>query len=1104
MFIRTYFEANFTEVNILVYIDERAIKNLTSKVTYNKGEEYYLKGNVLELISKKIKEDTTWEELTLIKGKVNSDSSDRSYNANVSITEYGGIINANCDCQAFSNYFPAVGICKHVVALLLKHVREEKRIIEISKGSRQIRSLLEELNIGMLANFNTKIQVKLHYVIHQKDILTNLSSLELKVGEDTLYVVKDLKEFLELTQNKDKTILFGRNFTYNPQIHVLSNEDENIISVLMEVYEVNKNLQNFDKGHNSSKLLKGKKALLADNQLKRIFNNLKGKTIEFKSNYGQSITTKISEEKLPLEFDVYEQQDHIYMKQKGQLPILLTKDGEYVLYNNVIHHIPTDKAKIFNAFYNLYDNKINNTIKFNVEDKEELGSFILPSLKEISSNINIDPTIADAFYEEPLKAALYFDKKGHGIAVEVRFNYGDVEINPLKDREIHNDNNILIREVAQELKIIQTLIECGFDKEGYRFIMAKEENMIDFIQNKIEQLSNLGEVYYSEDFKNIKIYNSPTIVSNVKINEEDLLEFDFSINEIERDELKSIFNAVKERKKFYRLKKGGFIQLDAQELQDFSSMLTYLNIKDSDLQKEKILLSTYNALYIDELLKDKQVSVKTHESFDKLVKNIKSVKHMDFKPSENLESVMRGYQKFGFKWFKTLASCGLGGILADEMGLGKTLQTIAFIESEINDMDSVPTLVIAPTSLVYNWRDEIEKFAPNLSTLIISGNKKERKAKLKEAAHYHIVITSYPLIRRDIEYYKEITFKYCFLDEAQNIKNPSSINSRSVKEVKAKAYFALTGTPIENSLTELWSIFDFIMPGYLMNHNKFLQNYEIPIVKDNDKSALQELNRHIKPFILRRLKRDVLSELPPKIEHKILVEMTKEQKKLYAAYLAQFKEELSIEIKEKGFKKSKLKILSMLTRLRQICDDPSIFIENYKGDSGKMEALLSILEESISSDHRILLFSQFTSVLKNIAKILIKEKIDYMYLDGQTKMEDRVDLVRDFNNGKSKVFLISLKAGGTGLNLTGADTVIHFDPWWNPAVEDQATDRAHRIGQKSTVEVIKLISRGTIEEKIYNLQQKKREIINNVINSDIYEEGLISELSEDEIKDLFI
>lgn len=1096
---------NFAEVNILAYIDERTIENLTSKVTYKKGENYYLEGKVSEVSAKRIKDTATGEEFTLIKGKIESDNMNRSHNANVSITEYGGVTNANCDCQAFSNYFPAVGICKHVVALLLKHVREGRRIIEVSKGSRQLRSLLEELNIGMLTNHDVKRQARVHYVIHQKDILTNLSSLELKIGEGTLYVVKDLKEFLEVTQNKDRTLVFGKNFTYNPKDSIFTAEDENIINILMEVYEVNKNLEDFGKGYNSNKLLKGKKALLADNQLKRILYNLKEKPIEFKLNYGISITTRISEERLPLEFDIYEQQGYIYMKQKGQSLVFLTKDGEYVLYDNLIYHNSTDKAKIYHAFYNLYDNKINNTIKFNIEDKKELGSFILPTLKEISSNISIDPTISKEFYEEPLRASLYLDKKGHGIAVEVKFNYGSIEINPLKDTEIRSSDGILVREIAQELKIIETLIDAGFERDGYRFIMEREENMIDFIQNKIGQLSNLGEVYYSEEFKNIKMYNSPTIVSNVRINEDDLLEFDFNIDEVEREELRDIFNAIKEKKKYYKLKKGGFIPLESQELQDFSNMIRYLNIKDSDLQKEKILLSTYNALYIDELLKDKHIPVKTNENFDKLISNIKSVKHMNFKLSENLEAVMREYQKFGFKWFKTLASCGFGGILADEMGLGKTLQTIAFIESETDTKDNLPTLVIAPTSLVYNWKDEVEKFAPNLRVLVISGDKKERKLKLKEARNYSIVITSYPLIRRDIEDYKEITFKYCFLDEAQHIKNPSSINSRSVKEVKAKAYFALTGTPIENSLTELWSIFDFIMPGYLMSHNKFLQNYEIPIVKDNDKSALKELNRHIRPFILRRLKKDVISELPPKIEHKLLIEMTKEQRKLYAAYLTKFKEDLSIEIKEKGFKKSKLKILSMLTRLRQICDDPAIFIENYKGDSGKMEALSSILEESLSSEHRILLFSQFTSVLRNVEKMLIKKNIDYMYLDGQTKMEDRGILVKDFNNGKGSVFLISLKAGGTGLNLTGADTVIHFDPWWNPAVEDQATDRAHRIGQKSTVEVIKLISRGTIEEKIYNLQQKKREIINNVINSaDIYEENLISELSEDEVKDLFI
>ncbi len=1088
----------------MIYIDEGTIKNLTSRVIYDRGESHYLDGKVLEVSSKKVKEDTTGEEFTLIKGVIESSSKDRVYNSRAFVTEYGGIVNSKCDCQPLSNYFSAIGICEHVVALLLKQVREERKIIQFSKGSRQIKDLLQELNVGILVRDNIKKQVKLHYTIHQKDIFSELSSIEFKIGEDTLYVIKDLIEFLDVVQNKDKNINFGKNFIYKPKEHVFSPDDEKIISILMEIYEINKNLQSFDKGYRHNRLLKGKKALLADNQLKRILYSLKDKPIEFRFNKGYSITTNIIEEKLPLEFDIYEQQGYIYMKQKGESIIFLTKDGEYVIYNNMIYHITKDKAKIFKAFYNLYDTKINNTIKFNMEDKEELGSYILPSLRDISSNINIDPTISDEFYEEPLRAEMYFDKKGNGVTIEVKFNYGDISINPLKDKEIRSGDSILIRDISQELKIIQELIDSGFQKEDYRFVMKKEENIISFIQNKIEHLSNLGEVYYSKEFKNIKIYNNPTIVSNVKINEHNLLEFDFNISEVEREELKDIFNAVKEKKKYYKLKKGGFIPLESQELQDFSNMIKYLNIKDFDLQKEKILLSTYNALYIDELVKDKQVSVKAHESFNNLVSNIKSVKNIEFKASENLDKVMREYQRFGFKWLKTLAGCGLGGILADEMGLGKTLQAIAFIESEIKDNKRVPTLVIAPTSLVYNWKDEIEKFAPNLTTLIISGDKKERKVKLKEAENYDIIITSYPLIRRDVEEYKEIIFKYCLLDEAQNIKNPSSINSRAVKEIKAKAYFALTGTPIENSLTELWSIFDFIMPGYLMNHNKFLQNYEVPIVKDNDKLALQELNRHIKPFILRRLKKDVLSELPPKIEHKILVEMTDEQKKLYAAYLSQFKEDLAIEIKEKGFKKSRLKILSMLTRLRQICDDPSIFIENYKGDSGKMETLLGILEESISSEHRILLFSQFTTVLKNIEKILIKEKIDYMYLDGKTKMEDRVTIVKDFNNGKSKVFLISLKAGGAGLNLTGADTVIHFDPWWNPAVEDQATDRAHRMGQKSTVEVIKLITRGTIEEKIYNLQQKKREIINNVINSDIYEENLISELSEDEVRDLFV
>ncbi len=342
-----------------------------------------------------------------------------------------------------------------------------------------------------------------------------------------------------------------------------------------------------------------------------------------------------------------------------------------------------------------------------------------------------------------------------------------------------------------------------------------------------------------------------------------------------------------------------------------------------------------------------------------------------------------------------------------------------------------------------------------------------------------------------------------FLDEAQNIKNPQSLNAQSVKSIKANNYFALTGTPVENSLTELWSIFDFIMPGYLLNYRRFYAKYEYPIVKDKNEEALKELNNHIKPFILRRLKKHVTKELPSKIEHNIVVNMTEEQKKVYASFAESAKEEFYKEIKEKGFNKSKIKILSIITRLRQICCDPSTFIENYEGSNGKIETLLDIINSSINEGHKILLFSQFTSVLKNIAEVFKVNNINYLYLDGSTKANVRGSLVKDFNNGNGDIFLISLKAGGTGLNLTSADIVIHFDPWWNPAVEDQASDRAHRIGQKKTVEVIRLIAKGTIEEKIYKIQQKKKEIIDKVIDKNIDEEVLLSSMEEDEIQELF-
>ena len=355
-------------------------------------------------------------------------------------------------------------------------------------------------------------------------------------------------------------------------------------------------------------------------------------------------------------------------------------------------------------------------------------------------------------------------------------------------------------------------------------------------------------------------------------------------------------------------------------------------------------------------------------------------------------------------------------------------------------------------------------------------------------------------VKNDIEEYKKIKFSYIFVDEAQNIKNPMTLNANSVKSLTAKCCFALTGTPIENRLTEIWSIFDFVMPGYLFSRNKFANTYEEPIVRDKNSYKMNELSRMIKPFIIRRLKRDVLSELPEKIETNYISEMTDKQKKLYAAYYKDLKNELIAKIDEYGIERNRIEILAALTRLRQICAHPGTFLDDYDGGSCKLDLAIEIITESINSGHSILLFSQFTKMLKIIRDELENSSINYYYLDGTMKPEERMMEIDNFNSDKEAVFLISLKAGGTGLNLTKADIIIHFDPWWNPAVEDQASDRAHRIGQKNVVQVYKLLTEGTIEEKIAELQKRKRNLIESIIKPG---ENFLSTLSEDEIRELF-
>lgn len=423
------------------------------------------------------------------------------------------------------------------------------------------------------------------------------------------------------------------------------------------------------------------------------------------------------------------------------------------------------------------------------------------------------------------------------------------------------------------------------------------------------------------------------------------------------------------------------------------------------------------------------------------------------------------------------------------------------LNSEKNNKKKQPSIVVCPSTLVLNWKAEVEKWCNKLKVLTIRGNADERKEKLEEYKKYDLVITSYDLLKRDIENYEDKSFKFIIADEAQYIKNYTTQNATALKSLKGEIKFALTGTPIENSVAELWSIFDFIMPGYLYKYTKFRKKFEEPILKYEDTEALERLKRLISPFILRRVKKDVLTELPDKNITVMKNEMENEQEKLYLSYLAQTRKEVAEELSDSSFEKSKFKILMLLTRLRQICCHPSLFIENYKGGSGKLEQCLSLVTEAIESGHKILLFSSYTSMFEIIEKEFEKRNIKYFKLIGSTPVNDRIQMVDEFNNDDSvKVFLISLKAGGTGLNLTSADIVIHYDPWWNLSSENQATDRAYRIGQKNSVQVYKLITSNSIEEKINKMQERKEKLSKDILST---KETFISKMSKDEILDLF-
>ena len=930
--------------------------------------------------------------------------------------------------------------------------------------------------------------------------------VEFKIGNEQLTKINNLPDFFERMLNREK-------YKYNNVLEFIHEENafeeqsRPLLKFLLKYAEiikyandVNNNYAYYGRNFNVNNVV------LSNTGLDELFKILKGKTVEFETKTGER-KIQFIDEPIDIKFILEKSDESTYCLTPNidvyGYDIFYGKNYSYFLIDNKMHKCLPKVENRNLELLEVYKKNYTQSIIFNENNLRNFFAIVVPKIKDNFEIKNIDKEQIEKYMPKDLYVKIYLDynEKGYIIA-DVKFCYGNVEFNPIK-----NVNLEITRNAIQENEVLDTFVQTGFmlDSANARLVLANDEKIYNFLSKEIEDYMKKFEVLVTEDFKKKDIKKIKIKSIGVKI-ENNLLDINLEDFKFNIYEIKDIINKYKLRKKFYRLKDGTYISLEKNSSLDFLENLTdNIEIEDENVEENSIKLPIYRALYLEKIFKNMpNTNIQKNEYYKNMISQIEDRQiDLSTKIPPKLNAELRTYQKIGYKWLRTLEQYKMGGILADDMGLGKTIQLLAVILSYVqkNKGNVKPSIIICPSSLALNWYNEIQKFTSTLKALVISGDYLERKRKIEEIGKYQVIITSYDSLKRDIDLYENYCFKYVVADEAQYIKNNNTKNSKAIKTINAETKFALTGTPIENSLSELWSIFDFIMPGYLYKYKKFKELYETPIIKEQNEDVMNKLKKQIEPFVLRRTKGEVLTELPDKTVTILNNEMSEEQYNIYMSYMAQARKEIMSQIDINGFEKSQIKILSLLMRLRQICCHPKLFLREYEGESSKLNQCIEIIQDAVLGGHKILLFSSYTSMFEIIEEKLKNIGVKYLKLTGQTKVGERIELVDKFNTNENiKVFLISLKAGGTGLNLTGADMVIHYDPWWNLSAENQATDRTYRIGQKRNVQVYKLITKNSIEEKIYELQQKKAKLIDNMLSTDA---TFINKLSKDDILALF-
>ncbi|MBE6998837.1 MAG: hypothetical protein E7428_01450 [Ruminococcaceae bacterium] len=1101
-----------------------------STLNQTRGEAIYKSGSVL-LCELFVESEKSCRVDAKVQGSIRT-----PYHVVLRFDADGKLTDRFCNCPAYAKSGvrgkkKSDSICKHCASVLYL-LRDDMKSCRITGDYKpkdpidDLEKLLEEALAGepvkvrtdlygarMIEKFEREANVDdmLALVPHGLSVVPSLTFdrgdrfyLEFTVGNGRQYIVRDALAMGRAWLNRGM-IEFGKGLSVLFTPECFDEESRNLLDFAAGLAEYDRQYAGRINATNLNTAPDSRRIFLPTCEMGRFARLFDGRTISYHGLRENVKNITIHDEIPPVNFLAEKAGEGIVLSHDlptfrimedsvtPSLVVITNRDEE----NADLYYCTGRTSEILASVLEAFKRNSNqNQLQFSADAQSKLRRYVLPRIKSIN---RLESRLQDSRGSKnkiKLETNVYIDRVNGNqeyLTAGVKFTYGDYTFDAYA-KEASLSAARIPRDIVGEMKILYLLKEKGFysDANGNLVLMG-DEKIYDFLLDGMAAIKAHATLYVTDAVKNIGIHHPKTPNVKIKLNG-GLLEVSVG-GDLPLEKIGEILAAYREKKKYYRLGDGSFLTLDEKNVGLFAELEKNFDLDEEKLAKKEMTFLAYRGMYLNTLLsKFPDVEVSGNKSFKLLTGNREN---SDFETP--LASILREYQKNGVRWLKGLADFGLGGILADEMGLGKTIQIISLLSIPQEKKRNKPSVIVAPTSLVYNWKTEFERFAPEMAVTVISGSVAKRKELLK-SFRGEVLITSYDAIKRDLELYEKKQFRYCIIDEAQYIKNQTTQAATSVKAINAEVRFALTGTPVENSLADLWSIFDFVLPGFLYSYPKFRRKYEIPIVKDNDTETAEALRDQVKPFILRRTKSEVLKELPDKIESTVYVEMDEEQRNVYLSNLARARSELEDELERVGFEQSRIKILSLITRLRHLCCHPALTLEGYEGGSAKLDLCMELVRESLEEGHKVLIFSQFVSMLNLIGDVLNEEGIRYYLLKGDTPSEERMRLVQEFNKDETPIFLISLRAGGTGLNLTSADVVIHYDPWWNISVQNQATDRAHRIGQEKNVQVFKLLVKDSIEDKIFELQHHKESISRAVITES---ETFVANMDKDDMLELF-